>query len=278
MVNFKAKDHLDELDLIIKNKFEKLETDKILAIILIGKNQASKQYINIKTKVAEYYGIETETFEFKTSTKKKEIFNKIQQINESDNYGGLIVQYPFPSKYDYLEVANLIDPKKDVDFFNPITYGQFLKNNNPDFMPPVVRALNFIVDTYKLDIKGKNYCVVGQGVLVGKPISHYLIENEATVFSINEHSENSKDLLKQADVVVCGANSPKLIKGNMLKRGASVIDFSSGNKENPGVGDFDLLSEHSHLNVVSGVPGGVGPLTVRFLFLNFLEFVEKQYL
>lgn len=277
MVLFKAKDHTDELDLIIRNKFEKLETDKKLVFVQIGKNKASEKYIEVKTKLAESYGIETEYKQFKTSAKKKEVFDKIKHYSQSDNYGGIVVQYPFPPKYTFEEISNYINPLKDPDFFTALNTGKFALKFDQEIMPPTVRAFDFLCQTFKLEFKEKTFVVVGQGRLVGKPIATYLLHNEATVLSVNEYTPNLNEILKTADMVVCAAGVPNLIKGENLKRGACVVDFSYGTKEKPGVGDFDTNSQNSHLNIVSEVPGGMGPLTSRFLFLNFLDLVELNY-
>lgn len=275
MVLFQAKNYLEELDLIIKNKFEKLETEKKLAIINIGKNKASEKFIEIKTKVANSYGIEVELFQFKTGVKKSDVFDTIHQVNESDAYGGLVIQYPFSPKFEYNELAALIAPEKDVDFFNPITFGNFALSTKEEFMPPTVRSLDFIINTFKMETKGQIFTVLGQGSLVGRPVASYALNQEATLVSINEFTENKDKILGEADILICASGVPNSVKGEQLKRGACVIDFGSGNNEHPGIGDFDVNSDQSHLSVISPAPGGVGPLTVRYLFLNFLEFIEN---
>ncbi len=276
MVLFKAKNYIDELDLIIKNKFEKLETDKKLSILTIGSTPSIDKFVEIKKNIASYYGIEVEVFTFKNSAKKSEVFDKLTELNNDENCGGIIIQYPFPEKFEYSELASKISPKKDVDFFTPENFGKFALNFDTDFAPPTVKALDFIINTFKLDLNGKNYVVLGQGVLVGRPISLYLLNKGATVVSLNEYTEEREKILQYADCVICGANSPKILKGTDLKRGASVIDFSGSLVKDKITGDFDLDTQINHLNIVSGVPGGVGPLTVRFLFLNFLDFVENS--
>jgi len=277
MVLFKAKDHTEELDLIIRNKFEKLETDKKLVFVQIGRNKASEKFIEVKQKLAEYYGVETEVAQFKTGAKKKDVVAKLKYFAESDNYGGVVVQYPFPLKYTFEEISRLINPKKDPDFFSAENTGKFVHGFEQEIMPPTVKAFDFLCRTYKLEFKEKIYVVIGQGRLVGRPIVEYLLKNEATVISINEHTQNVNEILRTADMVVCAAGVPNMVKGTDLKRGACIVDFSYGDKENPGVGDFDLNSNYNHLNIVSAVPGGMGPLTTRFLFLNFLDLVELTY-
>lgn len=277
MVLFKAKDHTDELDLIIRNKFEKLETDKKLVFVQIGRNKASEKFIEVKTKLADFYGVETEIAQFKTGAKKKDVVAKLKHFAESDNYGGVVVQYPFPLKYTFEEISSLVNPKKDPDFFSAENTGKFVQGFEQEIMPPTVRAFDFLCQTYKLEFKEKLYVVLGQGRLVGTPIVSYLLKNEATVISVNEFTPDIKNILKMADMVVCAAGVPNMVKGTDLKRGACVVDFSYGNKEKPGVGDFDISSNYNHLNIVSAVPGGMGPLTSRFLFLNFLDLVELNY-
>ncbi len=276
MIIFKAKNYTDEIDLIIRNKVEKLYTDKVLAIVSIGRHNSSTKFIEIKKKLAESFNIDTELFDLKRNAKKKEVFAVLDKINLNDKYGGVIVQHPFPSKYDYKEIATRINPEKDIDFFNPKTYGEFVLGIKDDFMPPTVRAFDYISNSFKLDLKGKVFLVVGQGLIVGRPIANYLQSKEVTLITANIHTTNLEELLKIADVVVTGASSPNLIKGEQLKRGASVIDFSYKEIDKKIIGDFDMNSNINHLSLVCAVPGGIGPLTIRYLLLNFLDFVEYR--
>lgn len=276
MIIFKAKNYTDEIDLIIRNKVEKLYTDKVLAIVSIGRHKSSTKFIEIKKKLAESFNIDTELFDLKRNAKKKEVFAVLDKINLNDKYGGVIVQHPFPSKYDYKEIATRINPEKDIDFFNPKTYGEFVLGIKDDFMPPTVRAFDYISNSFKLDLKGKVFLVVGQGLIVGRPIANYLQSKEVTLITANIHTTNLEELLKIADVVVTGASSPNLIKGEQLKRGASVIDFSYKEIDKKIIGDFDMNSNINHLSLVCAVPGGIGPLTIRYLLLNFLDFVEYR--
>ncbi|MBP7859481.1 bifunctional 5,10-methylenetetrahydrofolate dehydrogenase/5,10-methenyltetrahydrofolate cyclohydrolase [Patescibacteria group bacterium] len=276
MIIFKAKNYTDEIDLIIRNKVEKLYTDKVLAIVSIGRHKSSTKFIEIKKKLAESFNIDTELFDLKRNAKKKEVFAVLDKINLNDKYGGVIVQHPFPSKYDYKEIATRINPEKDIDFFNPKTYGEFVLGIKDDFMPPTVRAFDYISNSFKLDLKGKVFLVVGQGLIVGRPIANYLQSKEVTLITANIHTTNLEELLKIADVVVTGASSPNLIKGEQLKRGATVIDFSYKEIDKKIIGDFDMNSNINHLSLVCAVPGGIGPLTIRYLLLNFLDFVEYR--
>ena len=273
MVLFKAKDYIPELDLIIKNKFEKLNTESKLGVVYIGKNHDFQKFVSIKKSIAESYGIELEEFSFNTSTKKSQILDAIKKIGVSDEYGGIVVQYPFPAKYSYNEISELINPKKDVDFFSPEVFGKFVLGCYSEFMPPTVRALDFLLNNFKLEIRGQKCVVIGQGVLVGRPISFYLMNKGATLISLNEHSRQKRKVLEDADLVITATGSASSLRGEWLKRGASLIDFSS----NILGSDFDKMSDYSHLNLVSLSPGGMGPLTVRFLFLNFLEFIERSW-
>lgn len=276
MIVFKAKNYTDEIDLIIKNKVEKLYTDKVLAIVNIGKSKPNGKFIEIKRNLAESFSVDCEVHDVKRGAKKREVYELLEKLSNDEKYGGILVQYPFPLKYEYKDVATRIATTKDIDFFNPQTYGEFALVTKSDFMPPAVRAFDYIANSFKFDLKGKIYLVVGQGLIVGRPISSYLQNKEATLITANIHTQNLEELLKQADVVVTACGSPNLIKGEQLKRGASVIDYGYSYLDKKVVGDFDMSSSTGHLSLVCGVPGGIGPLTIRFLLLNFLDFVEYQ--
>ncbi len=276
MLLFKGSNFFSELDLILKNKCEKVETDKSIAIVQLITTPSSDKFIDLKTKIACKYDIDVKVFNFNEKTSKNKVYDTLETLNHDPLIGGIIVQYPFPEKYTFADISTRINPKKDIDFFTDKNYGGFSLNLFTDFMPPVVRSLDFLLNTYKLEIKGKRYVVLGQGTLVGRPVAAYLINRGATVYSLNEFSPKLEKSIKDADVVISATGVPKILKPHLLKKGASVIDFGYGTLDSKTVGDLDLDEDISHLNIVSPSPGGLGPLTIRFLLLNFLDFVEKQ--
>ncbi|HHH14323.1 MAG TPA: hypothetical protein ENJ78_01285, partial [candidate division WWE3 bacterium] len=256
MLLFKGSNFLAELDLILKNKCEKVETDKKLAVLHLLPTPSSKKFIALKKKVASQYDIEVKVYNFTEKTPKRKVYDTLKSLNEDDTVGGIVVQYPFPEKYTFADISTRINPLKDVDFFTDKTYGGFSLNLFPDFMPPVVRSLDYFLNTYKLELKGKRYIILGQGHLVGKPVATYLINREATVYSLNEFSPKIESTLKKADVVISATGNPNILKPHILKKGASVIDFGYGFVDSKPVGDLDMSEDISHLNIVSPSPGG----------------------
>jgi len=274
MFLFQAKNYKDELDYIIKTRVEKLSEEKYLAIVKVGDNPASNMYVNIKQKVAEKVGIQTKLLEFPKKVKKVELIEALDGLSSDKKCGGILIQYPLPPTLDINEISQHIEPSKDVDFFTHKNLGKFYVESSADFAPPVIKSVAFILNTLKIDLKGARVLLIGQGFLVGKPLLNYFSQNLATVVSFNEYSDNLKKELLRADLIITATGEPGLIKGDSIKKGASIIDFGAGNKDNP-TGDLDMDSKITHLNIVSPSPGGVGPINVRFVLFNFIEMVER---
>lgn len=273
MFQFKASNYLNELELQINNKKERLELTKTkLVAIIVGDDKTSKKYLSIKQAVAEKHGISFEIIKYKATIGKKELIKNLQELSEDPEVTGIVLQYPLPEKYYIADYVKHIAKEKDIDIFNPENYTEFSMMKDIDMAPPVVKAVDYFIATLRLETKGKKYLLLGQGFLVGRPLIDYLVNQEASVISFNEYTEDIESCVKEADVVITATGKVGILKPSMLKKGASVIDFSS-NEEG---GDLDESENLDHLNVVCSSKDGMGPLTTRFLFINYLEFLTKK--
>jgi methylenetetrahydrofolate dehydrogenase (NADP+)/methenyltetrahydrofolate cyclohydrolase len=264
-------------DIIFELKSGKLP-NKFLAVFLVGDNPASESFVKQKEKIAKELGIDFRIYKFGGDLSSDKLKEKMSQIISSKLCGGAVLQLPLPAGLNPLYVMNVIPPEKDVDVLSERSLGGFY-NGRSKILPPSVAA---VVEIFKyLNIKIntiKSVAVVGQGNLVGKPITSWLSGKIPQVAIFDKGSDLTN--LKEADVVILGAGVCGLVKAPMLKRGAGVIDFGYGQKQIANNkwqvgGDFDddSIAEtgESYLSFYTPTPGGTGPVLVACLLKNFFE-------
>lgn len=260
----------------VKDAVVALNFQPIFCDVLVGDDSASRQYVRMKAKTAERVGIHFHNAAYPASITTEELIKEIKKLNEIENMCGIIVQLPLPELLDARRVLDSIDPKLDVDCLGAIRSDKFY---NGDFSLgfPTALACMAILDSLNLNLKTKKITVVGQGSLVGKPVTKLLESRGLTVNIVTRKTENKEIIFKESDVVISGTGQGKLINGNMIKDGAILIDAGTSEavSGSPGarrgiVGDVDLESVKGIAGFVSPVPGGVGPVTVAMLLRNVL--------
>jgi methylenetetrahydrofolate dehydrogenase (NADP+) / methenyltetrahydrofolate cyclohydrolase len=252
-----------------QKKIKRNKLDLRLAVVFIGNDKVSLSYIAQKRKAAEEAGVQFSLYRFPLKAKKQEVIKKIKKISES--YSGVIVQLPL--KKDEQEILDSVPENKDIDVLSSKRLGRFY---TADFslLPPVVGAVKKILEKEKVNLQGKKVAVIGSGKLVGKPLAVWLMHQKATVFLINEFTENKKLLIHQADIVVSGVGCPGLIKAEMIKNQAIIIDAGSCFKGNKIQGDFSPKA-FSKASLYTPVPKGVGPITAACLVENLIRINEN---
>ncbi len=235
-----------------------------LASIIVGDDQASHLYLGLKEKAAKRVGILFEKKAFPAEADEKEIYKAFKDLNQDDEVHGIIVQMPLPKKFDPFWLVSKIDPEKDVDCLTPENLG-LLVSGKPFFLPATVKAVMEIIKRSKKKIQGSRVVIVGAGNLVGKPLALHLNNLGATVTVCDEFTKNLGESTKQGDILVSATGVPGLIKKEMVKERAVVIDVGSPKAEV----DFEGVKKVASL--ITPVPGGVGPLTVVCLLENLLD-------
>lgn len=238
-----------------------------LVDIIIGNDPSSVMYANMKKKAAERIGMEMEVVNFSENTEIQEIISKITELNNDKSIHGILVQLPLPEKSLVFSlqssVLNSIDPKKDVDCLTSENF-ELLKTGTPRFLPATVKGIFEIIHNSKFIIHNSSVCVIGASGMVGRPLSDYLKSTGATVFECDENTKDISIYTKQADILISATGIPNLIKKEMVKPGAVVIDVGSP------VGDVDFENVSKIASFITPVPGGVGPMTVISLLENTL--------
>jgi len=253
----------------VKDKLGRLPFQPVFCDVLVGEEPVSVQYVKIKARMAEEVGIKFHSAFFSSSITTGELIKEIKFLNQIPHMCGIVIQLPLPPSIDRRAVLDSIDPALDVDCLGTFAGNEFY-NNKSNFGPPAAVASMVALDSLGLDLVKKSVVVLGQGELVGKPVTALLKWRNINPFVVNSQTENSKDLIKDADVIISGIGKGKYITGEMIKDGAVLIDAGTSEDGNSVVGDVDVSSVMGIAGAISPVPGGVGPITVAMLLKNVL--------
>lgn len=260
----------DDILAEIKEAVLSLPFSPVFCDILVGNDISSVQYVKMKAKIAESVGIKFRTANFNESVTTEELIKEIENLNNVPHMCGIIIQLPLPNHIDRKKVLDAIRPELDVDCLGQINSENFY-NNEDGLTYPTAMACMKILDSLNLDLKDKKFIMLGQGSLVGLPVTHLLKKRGYDVSPINSKTENKEELIKNADVIISAIGYGKFIKGEMIKRGVIIIDAGTSEDNGAVVGDVELDSVLDIASFVSPTPGGVGPVTVAMLLSNVLS-------
>lgn len=265
----------------IKTEVEKLNFQPVFCDILVGDDVVSLQYVHMKKRAAEKLGIRFQEAFFPESITNEELLEEIDKLNKIPNMCGIIVQLPLPPHLDKKKILDAISPILDVDCLGESTstnFYNYFDDKSFSIIFPTALACFTILESINLDLHNKNIVVLGQGELVGKPVSQLLFYKGYNVISLNSSTEDKETILKNADIIISGIGKGKFITGSMVKNGVVIIDAGTSESGSGVVGDVDLDSVQDVAYYVSPVPGGVGPVTVAMLFKNVLEVAKRIHL
>lgn len=257
-------------------KLSELNKQLALAVILVGDDPASHLYIKLKEKKAKEIGIELRKYVFDAESDEKDILDCISFLNNDEETQGIIVQLPLPEKFDQNKIVNFIVPEKDVDGFHEKNQDLFLEDK--EFVYPVFpRSIMTLINNAGVDFnEDKKAVVIGKSDVFDRVMTHALDrEGFSSQFIKCDDVENNLNFIAEADVVVSACGTPNLLKGDMFKDVAVVIDGGISEVNNKTVGDVDQKSCVKKEVFLSPVPGGVGPVTIACLFENVYE-LEKE--
>ncbi len=242
-----------------------------LAVVLVGQDPASAAYVNMKKKACDRVGFYSVTHEMPSDISQAAIENTIKMMNNNPNIDGILIQLPLPKHIDTTKLLELVEPSKDVDGFHPYNVGR-LTTGLDGFVPCTPLGVMELLNEYNIDVKGKNCVVVGASNIVGKPMAALLLNANATVEICHIFTDDLKKHTLNADMIFVGAGVINLIKEDMVKDGAIIVDIGI-NRTNDGrlVGDVDFEKVCEKCSYITPVPGGVGPMTIAMLLSNTLK-------
>ena len=271
----------DQLILQVKQLKEEHKRVPHLAAILVGNNGASETYVASKVKNCSEIGFRSSLIRFDVDVSEDELLEAIIKLNNDDAIDGILVQLPLPKHISEQKVIETISPRKDVDGFHPINAGKLVQGM-PTFIPATPYGMMLMFEYFNIETKGKNAVVIGRSNIVGRPMSILLSGNHqfgnCTVTICHSHTKNLEEICSQADILVSAIGNPGMIKANMIKQGAIVIDVGITRVEDATAargfrikGDVDFNDVATKAGALTPVPGGVGIMTIAGLLKNTMQ-------
>ncbi|MBE7039682.1 MAG: bifunctional methylenetetrahydrofolate dehydrogenase/methenyltetrahydrofolate cyclohydrolase FolD [Ruminococcaceae bacterium] len=242
-----------------------------LAVIIVGDDPASRVYVNSKKKACAEIGIYSEEYALSGETSQQELLELIEKLNKKDDISGILCQLPLPKHIDEKAVIDAIAPNKDVDAFHPVNVGKIMIGDY-DFLPCTPAGVMELIKESGIEIKGKECVVVGRSNIVGKPMTMLLLHEHGTVTVCHSKTRDLKEVTLRADILVAAVGVPELIRGDMIKEGAVVIDVGMNRLPDKRlVGDVCFSEASEKAMAITPVPGGVGPMTIAMLMKNTVK-------
>ena len=261
----------------LKERASKLPKKPMLAIIQVCGDAASDVYVQNKFKRCIEVGIIPKLFYFLDDTPQWKVEDKILELNRDNEITGILLQLPLPKHLDAEYLTNLIDPRKDVDGFTETNTGR-LSLGKPGNVPCTAKGIIDMLDFYDISMEGKDVLIINRSDIVGKPLAQLFLQRNATVTVAHSKTENLKDKVKQADIVVTAVGKPNFLKYDDFKEGATVVDVSINFVNGRMYGDVKKTS-YGYLQTLGNltpVPGGVGQATVIALIDNIITIAEEE--
>jgi len=278
----------------LKERVSKLKEQGItpgLVMIRVGEDPASVSYVSGKEKAADEIGVWSQTIVLPEVASEAELLSKVEEMNKAEHVDGILVQLPLPKHINADKVLNLIDPAKDVDGFHPVNVGKMLIGD-PYFMPCTPHGAVELMIRSGNPPEGKHVVICGRSNIVGKPLMAMLVQKNkranATVTVVHTGTKNMAEITRQADILVAAMGSPEVIKPDMVKEGAVVIDVGVNqvgwkpSKKDPSKqvrdlrGDVEFETVKEKASAITPVPGGVGPMTITMLMVNAVTAAERR--
>lgn len=246
-------------------------------IMLVGDDYASQMYVSMKEKKALDLRILVNIHTFDKEILQAQLIKLIKELNNENEVDGIMVQLPMPEHINESEVLESILPSKDVDGLTSTNLGKLFKNDSSAIPPATAKGVIKLLDNYDVQIEGKRAVVIGRGDISGLPIAAMLQNRNATITICHSHTQNLKDICKDADILVSSIGRAEYINSEYVKNGSVVIDVGTNrNSEGKLVGDIDFNSVKDIAGYITPVPGGVGPMTIACLFDNLIEMYKRN--
>ncbi|MFH1317284.1 MAG: bifunctional 5,10-methylenetetrahydrofolate dehydrogenase/5,10-methenyltetrahydrofolate cyclohydrolase [Candidatus Woesearchaeota archaeon] len=257
----------------LKAEINNLNENIKLSVIMVGYDPASAYYVNMKKKKCNEIGIQCDVISLDGNAMQEKVIETIRSLNNDSNVTGILVQLPLPSHINTRKVLDSVRKEKDADGLSTYHLSRLLLNEEK-IAPATPKGVIRLLEEYKIEVKGKNICIIGYGNTVGKPLSLMLLNREATVDICHIRTEYLKEHTIKADILISAAGVPGLIKADMTKEGAVIVDIGINKVGNEVRGDVDFDDVKEKCSYITPVPGGVGPMTIVMLIDNLIRLKE----
>lgn len=255
-----------------KRKVERLHVRPTLAVVMVGNNAASAKYVEKKSQAAEYVGIDFYLHRFPDTVTNQQLADEVELLQMRND--AVIIQLPLPKNIDARSVLDKIALHKDADCLSSAAIGSTVRGGAL-VQAPTAGAIIEILNTIKINLKGKHVVIVGQGELIGKPAAAMFLNEAVTLTVCGLGTKKLSDFTKLADILITGVGKANLIKGDMVKKGVVVIDAGTSFVKGKIHGDVDYASVAKKARFVTPTPGGVGPITVAMLLENVVNLASR---
>ena len=256
-----------------------------LAVVLVGDDPASEVYVNSKGKATEEAGMYSLTIRLEADTSQSELLTTVEALNADPRIHGILVQMPLPKQIDPDFVIRSVDPRKDVDGFHPMNVGKMLVGERDGFIPCTPAGIQVLLRESGVKTPGKNCVIIGRSNIVGKPMAALMMQNSpdanCTVTLCHSQTKDLADHTRSADILIVAAGRAGIVNGDMIKKGAVVVDVGTNRVEDKKAksgfrlqGDVDFESVRKVASKITPVPGGVGPMTIAMLMANTVRAAE----
>ena len=247
-----------------------------LAVIIVGKNAASRTYVRNKVRACEEAGVFSQLHEFPEDASEADLLARLSELNADRRIDGVLVQLPLPPHIDEARILAAVIPEKDVDGFHVHSAGALLIGA-PHFVPCTPAGIMYLLEKENIPIAGRQAVVIGRSNIVGKPMALLLLQKDATVTMCHSKTADLAAHTRNADLLIAAVGRINLVGAAMVKPGACVIDVGT-NRDTDGKlrGDVDFETVKDVAGSITPVPGGVGPMTVAMLVANTLRAAEQR--
>jgi methylenetetrahydrofolate dehydrogenase (NADP+)/methenyltetrahydrofolate cyclohydrolase len=250
-----------------------------LAVVLVGDDPASAVYVRMKGKACEEAGMHSVTIRLPASTSQPELLAHVDALNADRAIHGFLVQMPVPRQIDGDTVIRRINPAKDVDGFHPMNVGKLLIGERDGFAPATPAGVQELLVRSGVETTGVHCVIVGRSNIVGKPMAALMVQNargaNATVTIAHSRTRDLGEITRHGDILIVAAGRPEMVRGDMVKPGAVVIDLGVNRVNDQAakggyrlVGDVAFAEVRDVASRITPVPGGVGPMTIAMLLRN----------
>jgi len=246
-----------------------------LAVLLVGEDPASAVYVRNKVAACEKAGMRSIKDTYAADVDPAVVMARIAELNADPSVHGILVQLPLPKQFDAEAVLEAIAPEKDVDGFHAENVGALMQGN-PRFIPCTPYGVMKMLESQQVPLKGAEAVIVGRSNIVGKPMAMLLLQAGCTVTLCHSQTRDLAFHTRRADILVAAVGRAKMITGDMVKPGATVIDVGINRLPDGKLcGDVDFETAKEVAGLITPVPGGVGPMTITMLLTNTLESAER---
>ena len=251
----------------VVSRFSRVPT---VGIIYVGTNPVIENFISMKQKFAERIGVRLTVYRLSLTITTEDLVQEVRTYSQS--HDGIIVQLPLPSSIKTEEILDVVPLYKDIDMLS-VSARDYIAHGHAEVLPAVAGAIREFIERTPIALAGKKIVIVGQGKLVGMPVRGWLRTLHLEPVIVSRETQNLREVLETADVVISGAGVPGLIKADMIKEGVILFDAGTSEVEGKIEGDIERAA-YEKASYYTPVPGGIGPLTIACLFKNLVTLMK----